>query len=274
MKKIGIVLIVIAALVIGLAVTKDMVAKSIVEGGVKALTGLKLQMSRLAIGIINPSVGIKGLKLFNPPNFADKLMADMPEIYVKYDLGAILSGRVHLPKVRIHLKEFIVEKNKDGALNLDSLKVVQAEKKEKDATVEGKPAGKAPSFQIDVLELKIERVLYKDYSGGGAPEVREYNINIDERYENITNPYSFASLIIVKALMNTSIGRLANFDMGPMNASVKDTLTTATKVAAQTMDTATQTVTKAADVGREVGQTAAETAKETTEAIKGLFGGK
>lgn len=273
MKKIFVILIVIAALAVGFSVSKDMVAKAVVEGGIKALTGLKLQMSRLAIGIINPSIGIKGLRLFNPPNFADKLMADMPEIYVKYDLGAILSGRIHLPKVRIHLKEFIVEKNRNGELNLDSLKVVQADKEGK-AAGEGKPAGKAPSFQIDVLELKIERVLYKDYSGGGAPTVREYDINIDERYENITNPYSFASLIIVKALMNTSIGRLANFDMGPLTDSLGNTLGTATKVASETVGTATQTVTKAADVGREVGKTAAETAKQTTETLKGLFGGK
>ncbi|MBN1526648.1 MAG: hypothetical protein JW919_03585 [Candidatus Omnitrophica bacterium] len=264
MKKIGIALIVIAALVIGLAVTKDMVAKSIVEGGVKALTGLKLQMGRLAIGIINQSVGIKELRIFNPAGFAEKLMLDMPEIYVKYDLVAFLGGKIHLPHMRIHMKEFIVEKNREGKLNLDSLKVVKEEKGRKAATAkEKKPAGKMPKFKIDVLELKIGKVIYKDYSAGGAPSVREFNVSIDERFENIDDPSALASVIIVKALTNTSVAKLADFDMGPLSDTAGATLKTATKVATQTVGTATKTVTKAA-----------ETAKQTTDALKGLFGGK
>ncbi|MFH1790840.1 MAG: hypothetical protein ABH885_02515, partial [Candidatus Omnitrophota bacterium] len=54
---------------------------------------------------------------------------------------------------------------------------------------------------IDRLRLKIGKVSYKDYSARqGTPRVMEYNINLDEEYTNITNPYTLVSLIVVKAL--------------------------------------------------------------------------
>jgi uncharacterized protein involved in outer membrane biogenesis len=159
----------------------------------------------------------------------------MPEIYVDYDLMALLKKTIHLTEVRINLNEFVIVKNSKGEINLDSLKAVQESKKKEEP---GKKA-EMPPFKIDVLELKVGKVVYKDYSKGGEPKITETNLDLNERFENITDPYAVTSIIVFKSLMNTSVGRLVKFDLGPIQKSLGGTLSGAAKI---TKDAAATTV--------------------------------
>jgi hypothetical protein len=260
MKKLLVVLVVLVVIVVGLSLGKDMIVKIAVERGVEMVTGLQLRMAGFNVGILKTLVNIDDLKLYNPKDFQDRVMIDMPNIYVDYNLPAILKGKIHLYDMKINLKEFIVVKNKDGKLNLDSLKVVQAQK-------EGKKPQEKVEMQIDSLELKIGKVIYKDYSAGAKPSVREFNVNIDEKYSNIKDPNSLVSLIVVKALMNTAIASLTNFDLRGLSSTVSDTLSSATKLA-------TDTAGKAVKVVGETGKTVTETAGKITETFSFPFGEK
>ena len=118
-------------------------------------------------------------------------------------------------------------------------------------------------FKIDVLELKIGKVIYKDYTKGATPFVKEFNIALDELYENIDNPYTFASLVMFKALTNTTIASLANFDIGALKNTAAGALSSATKAA-----------TDAAATAVESGKAAATDAmKKATEGLKGIMPG-
>lgn len=261
MKKIGMIIAIVLAVMLVLSFAKNIIAKTSVSAGVRAITGLKLSMRSMNIGISRTLIAIKALKLHNPTGFPDKLMLQMPEIYVDYDLGALLKKKVHLEELRLNLEEFTVVKNEKGELNLDSLKVVQAQK-------EGsKPEekGEAPQMQIDRLELKIGKVIYKDYSKGKTPSVKEFDINLDERYENITNPYSLVSLIVVKALMNTTIATLADFDLQGLQSTVSDTLATAQKVVSETATKAKETIKQTSEKTKVIVE---QTTKKTQEAVK------
>ena len=265
MKKLITAAVVLVVFFVIISIGKNTIAQMAVSGGVKAMTGLDLQMRSMNVGILKTLIGIKDLKLFNPRGFQDKVMVNMPEIYVDYDLGAFLKGKIHLEKVKLNLKELTVVKNEKGELNLDSLKTVK-ETKEAKAAPEKKPQGKMPKLQIDTLELKVGKVVYKDYSGGTPPKVSEFDVNIDERYENITNPYVFGSLIVTRALFKTSVARLANFDVGALQGEVADSLKKSTEMFMKTAGT-----TRGA--GKEVAATAKETAKETIGTFKKIFSG-
>ena len=234
MKK---VLIVIAAVVIVMFLSKDFVASTIFTSGVRAFTDLPASVKSMKVGIFKSAVDIGGFKVYNPKSaFKDRVMLDMPALYIDYDLGSMLTGTKHIRKMKLELNEFYVIKNAGGELNLDSLKGIQSK-------ASGSQGAKQDmKLKIDVLELKIGKVIYKDYTKGATPFVKEFNIGLDERYENIDNPYVFASLVVFKALANTGIASLTNFDIG----SLKDT-------ASGALSTATDAVNKAA------------------ESIKGLF---
>lgn len=283
MKKILMtVLVVFMAGVVVIAASKNTIARVSVEKGVEMVTGLKLSIDKLDIGIISTLVGIEDLKLFNPAGFEDKLMLDMPEIYVDYDLPAILGGKIHLNDVRLEMKEFYVVKNAKGELNLNSLNVVKQQKAAEPAAGE---KGKMPEMQIDSLTLKIGKVVYKDYSKGGAPQVQEFNIGLDEKYSDINDPQELVSLIVVKALANTTIAKLANFDVKGLQSSIGDTLASAQKIVGTAQDafnkvstmsssTLSGTSTQVQSAIKDTTQTAQNAVKDITEAIKLPFGSK
>ncbi|MFC1699261.1 hypothetical protein ACFL1I_04800 [Candidatus Omnitrophota bacterium] len=278
-KKVRMITIILVVLVV-LSLGKNIIAKTTVSAGVRAITGLKLSMRSFNVGIIRTLIGIKGLKLHNPPGFKDKLMVDMPEIFVDYNLGAFLKGKIHLKELRLNLREVTVVKNEKGELNLDALKTVQTQKEGKSARKKEK--GKTREIQLDNLELKIGKVIYKDYSRGSPPAVKEFKLNLNENYTNITDPSSLVNLIVVKALMNTSIAALADFDLQGLQGTVGDTLASAQKVAARTAviakETAQQTKEQVQVIAEEATQKTqqavqetTETLKKTTEELKGLF---
>ena len=251
MKKLLIILVAVVVVIFIALLAKDIIIKTSIEKGVELVTGLKLNMGSLKVGIFNPIVDIKNLKLLNPANFPDRTMVDIPEIYVKYDLPAIIGGKIHLPEVRLALKEFVVVKNSKGELNLDAFRTIQAQKEGKSPSE--KAAGKAPEIKIDALKLSIGKVIYKDYSRGAEPFVKEFNVNLNESYTNVDNPYTLVNLIIVKALMNTSISSLTNFDLKGLQGTVGGVLSGAQKTASTAVDKAQEAV------------------KKTTETIKDIF---
>jgi len=255
MKKIFIVAVVVLCLSIVVSIAKNVIAKHAVSTGVRAITGLKLNIRSMDVGIIKTLIDIKGLELFNPSGFRDKLMVDMPEIHVDYDLGAFFKGKVHLESVRLNLEEFVVVKNQRGEVNLDSLKTVKAKK----GRSSSREKREMPDIQIDVLELKIGKVIYKDYLNSQDPRVTEFNVNIDERHENITDPRALANIIVLKALMNTSIAGLADFDLGLVQDGVGITLGTASKVVDGTADRVVETGAKVTDAAKETTEKLADT---------------
>jgi len=257
MKRISIIIVIILVLLVALILAKNIIAKAAVSAGVEAITGLKLSMKSMNAGIFKTLIGIKELKLYNPSGFPDKLMIIMPEIYIDYDLGAFLKKKVHLQEVRLNLKDLIVVKNEENELNLNTLNIVKAKKSQKptqEKTKEKekeKEKAKMPEIQIDELKLKIGKVIYKDYSGGSPPVVKEFNINIDAHYKNITDLNALGRLIIVKAITNTTITSLANFDLGPLKEGVTQiigkTVETTKEISMEIKETTEEVVEKAAD---------------------------
>lgn len=267
------VAVVIIAMLVAVSVVKDITIRTAIEKGTEMVTGLRLTISGFNAGILRSTVKIRGLKLHNPKGFKDPVMVDIPEIYVDYDLPAIFGGTIHLREARINLAEFLVVKNKDGRLNLDSLKAITAQK-------QGKPAqdksGKPMKMRIDLLKLKIGKVVYKDYSSGEALFVREFNIGMDDTYTNIDNPNTLVSLIVVKAMTGTAIATLANFDVGSLSSSVsgslasaKQAVTSAVAESKVVVENAKATVATATATAKG----ATETAKKTVESLGGMFKG-
>ena len=268
MKKLGIVLAIIVALLVVVFLAKNIIVQNVLTAGVKAFTGLDLKTGGIDVGIPKTHLSVKSLKLFNPPDFSDKVMLDMPEIFIDYDLGAFLQKKVHLEEIRINMKEFSVIRNKEGKLNLDSLKVVQSKKKP--AEEQKKEKAELPSIQIDRLRLTVGKVVFKDYSvSGSEPRVKEFNVNLDEQFENITDPYTFSSLIIVKALSKTTIARLANFNLSDLQKDVNEMAQQAVAAAKESVEKVGAEAQKAVD---DVTKSLEETGKDLTETFKLPFG--
>jgi len=266
MKLLRTVAILIVAALVVVFLGKNVIAKVAVEAGVKAVTGLGLRIQALDVGLPKTYVSVKGLEVLNPVGFPDRTLMDVPELYIDYDLPAILKGEVHLEELRLNMKELTVVRNAEGAVNVNSIRAVNKTKEEAKAPAKPKPAaGKAPRVRIDRVSLQVGRVVYKDYSQGKEPQVKEFNINLNEQFQNVNDPYALATLIITRALAKTTIASLANLDLDSLQAGVTSLLQQQSGALFSTIGDAG----KAADA---ISGEAGRAVKETTNTLKKILG--
>ena len=281
-KKIALILLIV---IVVFFLTKNVVIKAVVETGVRLVTGLTLSMEKLDVGIISTKLHIQNLKILNPQSFEEKIMLDMPEILIDYALMDIITGTIHLETMIIHLKEFNVVKNKDGMVNLESLKMAKKEEEEK-PTPEPEPTkpkkkGKAPEFLIDNFILRLGSISFMDYTGK-QPKVNSFAFNLDEQYKDITRPQLIIGIIVQKALMKASMAKITGFKLNDIEGMLSGTLSgvqglavgtvgTAGKMAGKTIDSVKDlpgTVSNVAEVGEKTLGTTTEAAKETVSMLK------
>ncbi|MGE0268954.1 MAG: hypothetical protein AB7S78_10930 [Candidatus Omnitrophota bacterium] len=254
---------------------RNFIVKIGAEQAVKKLTGLPLKIEGLSIGLKDTNVDIDDLRLYNPSNFPEKLMANVPDIYIDYNLPDIIKGNIHLNEIRFHLNEFVVVKNKSGQTNLDSLKALQPAKKEGAPKKKEEPSEqKKVDVKIDNLSLRIDRVVYKDYSVGNEPKIQTYEVNLNESYKNIENLNAVVSLIVFKALFKTPIAALSGFDLNGITGELTDTLKTSTKMATDAVKDAKGILNNTTGNLKETTENLKGTAdnlKDKAKSLKGLF---
>ncbi len=204
---IGIVLLVLFTL----TVAKNAGAKFIIKKAAMQAAGLGLDIKSIDVGLLKSVIDIENLDVYNPAGFEDKLMADFPQIYIDYDLGAFFKKQVHLRALKINMREFTVIRNSQGRLNVNSIKGMSKEEKTKNTSTR-QDNTQNTNINIDLLELKIGKVVYKDYTQWPSL-VKEYPLNIDERYNNITDVNKLVQLIVARAILNTAISKLTDLNI-------------------------------------------------------------
>ena len=213
MKKILIAtFMLIIFVVIVLVIARNSIVKTAIIKGVEAAAGVEVKIQDVDIGLFNSYATIKYLKVYNPAQFSDRLMADIPQIYLDYDLAGFLKNKVHFKKLKIEIKELSVVMNEKGKLNINSLAVLLP-----------KPNGtKPPEVKIDVLILKIGKVVSKGYLTVIGAKTMEFALNLDETFNDVTNPSKVAGEIFKKIISRINISDFANIDIAGANKSVEE----------------------------------------------------
>ena len=202
MKKTSVIIALIIIVIFAIGIAKDQIIRSVITIVATEVTGAPVHIDGFSLGVFNQSVRITGFKMYNPRGFSRGILIDLPKIVVNYDVPSILKRKLHLLRAEIQLKEIGLEKNKEGKLNVDSLKMVQ-QNQPKEAQ-EKKP-GKPLPMQIDLLNLEIGRIVSKDYSVGEEPAIQVYDINLRKSYKNINSAQQLAALILSEPMKQAGI---------------------------------------------------------------------
>lgn len=213
MKLLKKLLFLVVFLLVILVLARNYVVKIGAEQFVKQQTGLPLKMEGINIGLVDTKIDIDDLKLYNPPNFEEKLMVNIPDIYVDYNLPEIIKGNVHLNEIRFHLNEVIIVKNKAGQTNIDALKALQQPKPEGEAPKKEEPkpqAKKKGKEYIGQASFRVDRFTYKDYSGEGEPKIITKDIGLNKTYKDIDSFNKLVALIVVDATVSSGLSDLVN----------------------------------------------------------------
>jgi len=216
MKKL-IIWVLIVLIVAGFIAFKarNVIVKSILENGTKSLTNLKLTLEKVDVDIAKHSIAANNLKLYNPPGFEKTVMLNIPFVYIDYNPAAAIQRKVHFYSLKIDLKELLIVRNRKGNLNFMAIKAIKG----------GKFSEKRKNFKIDRLYLSIGKVVCRDYYKKKSPATYIYNINLkDQLFENVDNPKALVSAVMHKALAQTNIYQLFNFNMNVLRRNLKDVI--------------------------------------------------
>lgn len=115
MKKI---LIIVLAVIIGislLVVVRDFAIKSVVSIAATQITGSKVDIGWFSLCLITQSARVSNFKIYNPDGFSKRALIDLPKIVVKFDVPALIKGKLHLRLVDVDLREIGQENNASKA---------------------------------------------------------------------------------------------------------------------------------------------------------------
>ncbi len=194
MKKFIIWLGIVAISLVCIAILKNLIIKSVLTSAASRITGAPVHMDRFQLNILSSTIHISGFKMYNPSGFPEGILVSCPKIKVIYDRATLFKQKRHFLIVEIELKEMGLTKNKEGKLNVDSLKIVQ----------QSKSSPPIP-MQIDLLTLSIGKIVYKDYTIGTEPSVRVYDVNRHKSYKGIPTAQQLALLVLAEPMKAAAI---------------------------------------------------------------------
>jgi hypothetical protein len=108
-------------LVIIFFLSLNSILRTVIEHNIRAQTGMDAEIGRFKLGLLEPTVEIQNLKIYNPPSFGGTPFLDIPEIHVEYDRAALAKHEIHVTLMRFNLGEFDIVKNEAGRTNIFSL---------------------------------------------------------------------------------------------------------------------------------------------------------
>jgi hypothetical protein len=194
MKKFLIWLGIVAISLACITIFKNLIIKSVVKTVASRITGAPVTMDGFSLNILSSTIDISGFKMYNPSGFPEGILVSCPKIKVIYDRATLFKQKRHFLLVEIELKEMGLTKNKDGILNVDSLKIVQ------------QPKSSPPiPMQIDLFTLSIGKIVYKDYTIGTEPSVRVYDVNKQRSYKGIPTAQQLVLLVLAEPMKAAAI---------------------------------------------------------------------
>jgi hypothetical protein len=194
MKKFLIWLGIVIFSLVCIAIIKNQIIKSVVTVVASKITGAPVHMDRFQLNILSSTIHISGFKMYNPSGFPEGILVSCPKIKVIYDRATLFKQKRHFLIVEIELKEMGLTKNKEGKLNVDSLKIVQ----------QSKSSPPIP-MQIDLVTLSIGKIVYKDYTIGTEPSVQVYDVNRQKSYKGIPTVQQLALLVLAEPMKAAAI---------------------------------------------------------------------
>ena len=140
----------------------DTIFRVVVEHNIRRQTGMDAEIGKFHVGLLEPVVTIKDLKIYNPPDFGGTKFLEIPEIHLEYDRDAFKKQELHLTLVRFNLGELDIVKNAAGQTNIFSI---------------GLAVPKNPSGNGTKLDDEFKRLTKLDFTGIDALNVSVGTLN-------------------------------------------------------------------------------------------------
>ena len=213
----------LAGLLIVLLLGRNLLIQHGAAAAVKAALGLDLSIGEVQTGLLDTDFRIKDLVVRNPPGFGKEPLAKVPLIYVDYELGSLLSGKLHCTKVEVEVEEVSAVENAKGETNLQKIQSLAGGDGKKPGAK--KPEGGKPTeMRIDKLVLTVGRVRHiRLREDGSVRDEKEFKIGLDhEVFENLDGPGQIVRLVVWRALKAAGLSALGGLALDSLETGLKN----------------------------------------------------
>lgn len=213
--------ILVLSAVLFLILARDKLIESFLEVRVTFLTGVKLNIGSLKTDFLRARIKIQDLHLYNPNGYEERLMADIPEIYIDVDLSKLLRGEIYFEELRFYLKELNIVRNEERLVNVDKLIPFKKEPASGEHQEKGLER-KISKIGVKTLYLKADKVSYADYSKTKEPLVQEFNVKLELKYNNIGDLDNLIRILASNIFKETIAENLVNMPIKKIENTVKE----------------------------------------------------
>ena len=198
---------------------------------IQSRTGFDATVSSLSCNPFMGRLTIRGLVLTNPASFTTGDFLQLREFRAVGDVWSLVSDRVSLDELTLDLRRVALVRRADGRSNADlfaqnlgfapapaaaPVAALPQKPPVAPATSNGAPPP-AKSFRIRHLAIRVDQLVLADYSGA-APDVKQYDLAVNQHYENVTEPRQILVPEVLRRVAAENLGpilaRLVPGDLG------------------------------------------------------------
>ena len=187
-KWLFILLFVAIALIVGLLLSKDAIAKAAAEQQIRAQTGMDVKIGRFSVGLLSPVVTIENFKLYNTPEFGGTPFLDIPELHLEYDRAAFARRQLRITLLRLNVAELTLVRNDNGRTNIASFAAAPPRAARTTNSVE--------FMGVEVMNLSVGRGHFIDLRNPSRN--REFNANLQNQvFRNVKTTGDLYGVLIL-----------------------------------------------------------------------------
>jgi len=187
-KWLFLLIFVAIALIIGLLLSKDAIAKAAAEQQIRAHTGMDVRIGKFSIGLLSPVVTIENFKLYNTPEFGGTPFLEIRELHLEYDRAAFARRQLRITLLRLNLAELTLVRSDVGKTNFASFAA---------APLPAAPTANPVQFMgVDVMNLSVGKARFIDLKN--LRNNREFNANLQNQvFRNVKTAGDLYGVLIL-----------------------------------------------------------------------------
>jgi len=197
------------AVVIGLLIIKNPIAKQKFEGAISQITGTPISMQFFSLSFEGGDIEITNLNLLNNGD----VIFPIPKVFLDFNRPSIFSKKPRFEKVRVYIGDVLIIRGKDGSINLNNFAPLS-------------PQTHAPQFHIDDFRVQLAGVVFKDYARvdrvTGEPSSKKININYRASFKNVTSPEALMSILLFEILQQSGLQGSLGIDLKLLEMGMKN----------------------------------------------------
>jgi hypothetical protein len=190
----------------------------IVERELRLATGFDIHVAVLRADPFTGGVVVRGFSAQNPKSYPTPEFVELRELHADVNLFSFFTDQIVINELDIDTEKIALIRQHDGKSNAGAF---MAAFSGGSAPVDGKapppPPRKPRRYLVKKLHLKVQELIVADYTGL-AIDKRSYKINIDETYNNVTDPKELLVPGVIKTLygfgLHHDIAKLLPGDFG------------------------------------------------------------